>query len=477
MTCKGRLFQKVQAMLLVFFLGTLFFPLPLSAQQTPETEAETLTTDKAKVPQKIEVKPLTKDKEIQERIENILNATTWFKAVNVKVNDGVVFIQGKTKTEKRKKWAENLVQNTENVVAVVNQIDLQATTLGEFHQQIRNVTNEQWQRFISLLPFLGFSLIIFFMAWLVSKVASASMRKSMHYRGIHPLLADVLARGIAIFCFLVGLYIIMRVLGLSTIALTLIGGTGVLGIILGIAFRDITENLLASVLLSVQKPFENDDMVKIADTTGYVQKLTIRATILMTLDGQVFQIPNAMVYKNTILNYSTNPNRRESFTVGIGYDDAISTAQEVALEVLKEHPAILNDPEPLILVYELAPETVNLRIFFWFDGNKYNWQKMISSAIRLVKRAFQDNDISMPGREMELIFKDHLPVELLEKKEKARQKKREQAKKEESSSVATHAEGGLSSDAAEIQKQARQAEAIDQEANLLQPDVKKDKEQ
>lgn len=126
-----------------------------------------------------------------------------------------------------------------------------------------------------------------------------------------------------------GVYIVLRVSGLTQLALTVVGGTGLIGLALGIAFRDITENFLASIFLSMQQPFETGDLVEITGVTGYVQQLNVRTTILMTLEGNLVQIPNASVYKSNIRNFTTNPNRREVFEVGIGYDDSINDAQEL----------------------------------------------------------------------------------------------------------------------------------------------------
>lgn len=117
---------------------------------------------------------------------------------------------------------------------------------------------------------------------------------------------------------LAGLYLVLRIAGLTQLALTVVGGTGLIGLVLGIAFRDITENLLASLLLSLQQPFREGDLVEVAEVTGYVQRLTSRTTVLMTLDGNQAQVPNSTVFKSTIHNFSSNPNRRDDFIVGIG---------------------------------------------------------------------------------------------------------------------------------------------------------------
>jgi len=109
----------------------------------------------------------------------------------------------------------------------------------------------------------------------------------------------------------------------------------------------------------------------------------------MTLDGNIAQIPNATVYKSNLHNFTTNANRREEFVIHIGYDDSITTAQEITRQVLTSHPAVLTDPEPSVLVEALGTTTVNLRVYFWLNGREYSLMKVRSSIIRLVKRALQ----------------------------------------------------------------------------------------
>src|SRR5690606_20607513 len=123
---------------------------------------------------------------------------------------------------------------------------------------------------------------------------------------------------------------------------------------------------------SVQNPFNIGDLVEINDVLGFVQRMTTRATILMTPSGNHVQIPNATVYKSIIHNFTSNPNRRIDFKIGIGYDDSISLAQETIRQVLEDHPAVLHDPEHLVLVDSLGNATINLQIYFWIDGSQYS---------------------------------------------------------------------------------------------------------
>src|SRR5690606_11984013 len=100
------------------------------------------------------------------------------------------------------------------------------------------------------------------------------------------LVRDLAARGAGLMVFTFGVYIALRVAGLTRLAATVLGGTGVFGLVLGIAFRDIAENMLASILLTRQPPFRLRDLVEIAGIEGVVQRLTARATVLMSLDGK-----------------------------------------------------------------------------------------------------------------------------------------------------------------------------------------------
>lgn len=215
----------------------------------------------------------------------------------------------------------------------------------------------------------------------------------------------------------------------------------------------------------MQRPFETGDLVEISGVTGYVQQLNVRTTILMTLDGNLVQIPNATVYKNNLRNYTTNSNRREDFVVGIGYNDSIDEAQQIALAVLTEHPAVLNDPAPSVLADSLGKATVNLRVYFWINGRKHSWLKVRSSLIRLVKRAFQTHGISMPDEAREVVFPQGVPVTRIDATEMRSSRKRPPER--ESEAASTKAEAGLSSEADVIEEQARQAKPLQEEENLL----------
>ncbi|MDQ6892290.1 MAG: mechanosensitive ion channel [Acidobacteriota bacterium] len=420
----------------------------------------------------VDVKPIARDQEIRKRLQNVLNATDWFTAPKVRVEEGVVFLDGQAPSDEVRKWAGDLARRTQDVVAVVNRMVVPQQSFWDLTPAWKSLA-AVGRDFVRSLPLLAVGLLILALSAGFGVLTAKGTREFLRKRIRARILRNVVAAAAGGLVFLLGTYIVLRVSGLTQLALTVVGGTGLVGLAVGIAFRDITENFLASIFLSIQRPFETSDLIEVSGVTGYVQQLNMRTTVLMALDGNLVQIPNASVYKSNLRNFTTNANRREDFVVGIGYDDAIDEAQEIARKVLVDHPAVLNDPEPLVLADSLGKSTVNLRVYFWINGREHSWLKVRSSVIRLVKRAFQKSGISMPDEAREVVFPRGVPVTMVEaKSEKRRDGRKEGPTRdgdavEKAETVSTKAEAGLKSEADDLEQQAQQARPLPDGENLL----------
>jgi small conductance mechanosensitive channel len=445
---------------------------PVGTADEPHKPISPAKEELSLAPAKVDVKPVAQDEEIRKRLQTVLDATDWFTDPQVRVEEGVVFLSGRVESDELRKWAGDLARNTQDVVAVANRIEVPQPSAWDFRQTSSGIA-ALWRDFIRAMPFLLFGLLILALSVGTAVLATRGVRALLRQRIRTKLLQNVIARAVGGFVVLCGVYLILRVSGLTQLALTLVGGTGLIGLVLGIAFRDITENFLSSIFLSIQRPFETGDLVEIAGVTGYVQQLNMRTTILMTLDGNLAQIPNASVYKSILSNFTTNANRREDFVVGIGYGDAINEAQEITRKVLADHPAVLNDPEPSVLADSLGSATVNLRVYFWLNGREHSWLKVRSSVIRLVKLAFQNHGIEMPDEAREVVFPQGVPVTMRAEKTTPEQgavpaaRLPAESRHEDLDVVSTKAEAGLYSESSVIEEQAREARPLKEGENLL----------
>ena len=152
----------------------------------------------------------------------------------------------------------------------------------------------------------------------------------------------------------------------------------------------------ASILLSLRNPFDVNDFVDVSGQLGNVVKLTSRATILLSPEGNHVRIPNATVFKAVIINYTRRPERRFEFDVGVDTDHDLVAAQQVALDTLGSVPGVLDEPAPMALVHALGDSNIVLRCYGWVDQTKNSFVKVRSEAIRRVKEAFDQAGIVMP---------------------------------------------------------------------------------
>lgn len=190
-----------------------------------------------------------------------------------------------------------------------------------------------------------------------------------------PLIRGILAQVTATVVFLFGVLAALELLDAAALVGAVLGAAGVLGLAIGFAFRDIAENYLASLLLGLRRPFAADDHVVIDTQEGMVVRLTTRETILLSLEGNHIRLPNAMVYKSVIVNYTRNPLRRFDLTVGIGNGEELARAQRIGVEALRDVRGVVADPGPFARVEALGDSSVEVRFFGWVDQREADWFK------------------------------------------------------------------------------------------------------
>jgi hypothetical protein len=126
----------LRAMLFGLLCGAPIAPViaqePVGASVEPLKSPVSSTEDLSPAPAKVDVKPVARDEEIRKRLQRVLNATGWFTDPHVRVEEGVVFLNGQTETDELKKWAGDLARNTQDVVAVINRIEVAEPSAWDF---------------------------------------------------------------------------------------------------------------------------------------------------------------------------------------------------------------------------------------------------------------------------------------------------------------------------------------------------------
>lgn len=249
-------------------------------------------------------------------------------------------------------------------------------------------------RALELLPLLGVALVVVIVFWLVAGLLT---RGDWLFRWIDNRFVRDMARQLTRIVLIgAGVLVALELLNATALVGAALGAAGVLGIAIGFAFRDIAENYLAGLLLSVRHPFLPNDLVSIDGDEGKVIRLTSRATVLLTLDGNHLRIPNAKVFKAVLKNYTRNPMRRFDFEISVGVNEDLAAAQKLGRKVLDGMDAVVDEPPALALLERVGDSSVPIHFFAWVDQGTTDYFKAKSEAIRLVKTAFDDANIEMP---------------------------------------------------------------------------------
>ena len=334
------------------------------------------------------------DDAIAERLNEIFSQIDDLQGVTVSVTSGVVELSGETMTNEASERAVRLANRVEGVVAVENQI-LRDVSVSTRVTPTFGALEAKLQSFVRGLPLLALALGVFLLILLVGWFVS---RRDRLWQAMTPnrFVADLVSTGIFAAFFIIAVVTALTLLDATALLGTLLGAAGVFGLAIGFAVKDTIENYIASIMLSVRQPFRPNDHVLIDGNEGRVIRLTSRATVLMTLQGNHLRIPNSAVFKANILNYTRNPERRFDFGLGIDPEQEGLVAIEIGRDTLAELEFVLKDPPPAGIIDELGESTTNLIFNGWIDQTKTDFVKARSVAIATVKNALEAADFSLP---------------------------------------------------------------------------------
>jgi small-conductance mechanosensitive channel len=373
-------------------LLALLWAMPLAAQLDLPTEAEP-TASPTPVQTIAATQGAGDDRRIAERIDGIFAELPAFAAVEVEVQEGVVSLAGTVPKPEDIARAEAIANRVAGVVTVENGLE-RDLTLSADSAGITSLA-ERWSNFVRMLPLiaaaLGVWLAIAFIGYLI-----AGLGRVWNRLAPNGFLAELVASAIRFGFTIIGLVIALDMIGATALLGAVLGGAGLIGIALGFAMRDTIENYVASLLLSLRQPFRANDWVQIDTYEGRVIRLTSRATVLMTLDGNHLRIPNGQVFKAVILNFTRNPQRRFHFDLGVDADDDARAARQLGRDTMAGLDFVLPDPPPEARIIEVGDSNVVIRFLGWVDQRETDWWKAQSEAIPAVKTALEDAGFGLP---------------------------------------------------------------------------------
>ncbi|MGY6519534.1 MAG: mechanosensitive ion channel domain-containing protein [Lysobacteraceae bacterium] len=374
-------------------LAALLVLLPFAALAAAQDAPPAPSTELLEAADPAELAELREaDLRLRARLSSRLAAIPGLEKARVEVTGGIVTLRGEAVDDGRRQLAATIAGQADGVVHVDNQLGID-TDVAVRAQPVLEHIGERLRGLLAALPLLVVAAVIVALAWwLGARVA----RLPLPGRRRNPFVEGLLRQALHGAVLVTGILVALDLLNATALVGALLGAAGVVGIALGFAFRDIAENYIAGILLSLRQPFAPHDHVVVDRHEGRVAALTPRATVLVTEDGNHLRLPNALVFKSVILNYTHNPLRRLQFEVRLKEGDSVSAAQAAALACLRDIEGILADPAPAVVVTAVAGGGANLVVSAWVNQRDTSHARALSEAMRLVRRRLADGGANVP---------------------------------------------------------------------------------
>ncbi|MBU3957445.1 MAG: mechanosensitive ion channel family protein [Nanoarchaeota archaeon] len=199
----------------------------------------------------------------------------------------------------------------------------------------------------------------------------------------------------------------MFMLGEAGIEITpLLASAGILSLAVALAAQETLSNLISGASLAVSKPFRIGDAVTIAGEYGYVEDMTLRHTVIRLWDNKRMILPNSLLSKEKIINYSIgDPSMLAKVEVGISYESDIGKAMEIMKECARKHKDFMADMEPSAAVLGFGDSSINLCLYCKAKDQPSAFA-MSCDLRKSIKEEFDGNGIEIPYPRRHIIMQD-----------------------------------------------------------------------
>ena len=273
-------------------------------------------------------------------------------------------------------------------------------------QDALRVANTYWTQFLYVLPRLIAAITLLIAVWAGSARLRQWLAGKLAPHTQDPLLINFLTEVGRWLLVGLGLVLALNILGLSELVGGMLAGLGLSAFVVGFAFKDIAENFLAGILLAFNRPFGINDTIQIKDMFGRVSQLNLRTTVILTFDGRDISIPNAVVLKEPLINFTQNGFIRQEFVVGLDYASDAQKAINLMVSIINQEADVYQGEGKQPFAVELATSTVNIKAFFWTTTDIYRKGVLVLKGriINHIKEQLLTQGFSLPADIVELQF-------------------------------------------------------------------------
>ncbi|WP_114954731.1 mechanosensitive ion channel family protein [Sphingosinicella terrae] len=226
-----------------------------------------------------------------------------------------------------------------------------------------------------------------------------------HTSGFDPtqqLLAQKLA---AIAIIAIGFFVGIDLAGIDLTALAVFSGA--LGLAVGFGLQKTFGNLIAGIILLMDRSIKPGDVISVGESFGSVSKIGVRAVSIVTRDGKEYLIPNEILMTQEVVNWSySTRDVRVSIPVGIGYDCDVKLAQQLMIEAARASPRVLDTPQPVVWMTAFGDNALGHEIRVWIRDPEAGLGSVRSQILGRLWELFRENGIQVPFPQRDVRVKE-----------------------------------------------------------------------
>jgi len=274
---------------------------------------------------------------------------------------------------------------------------LSIPSITEAEKLIEEKLGGRFDVVISHIPNFIVAVIIAILFSFIARLAGKGMKNVLRRSLDSTQIADLMASIFKVIVLSVGVFIALDFMGLKSTVTSLLAGAGIVGLAIGFAFQDMTENLIAGIAMGIRKPFKAGDVIETDNVFGSVHSINLRNTLIESFYGQLILVPNKILFRNVLRNYSTLGVRRIEVPVGISYADDIEKASEVIVDKINQFDFVIRKNETAVYAEGFGDSSINLLVWFWIKyPGEPDFMTVRHKGVVAVKQALDAADISIP---------------------------------------------------------------------------------
>jgi len=320
----------------------------------------------------------------------------WLRAVNTRIQLTAEAMQDAIGLmtelgQETRLYRQLLLTATGEITTDVLDVGIVASLAAEWSRVAAELVASEGPR----LVFRGLLIaLILFVFWQLAKFVQKLAERALGSSRVRMsnLLRRMIVSSVRNIIIMIGLLLAISQLGVSLGPL--LAGLGIAGFIIGFALQPTLSNFASGIMILMYKPFDVGDVVEAGGVRGRVSHMSLVNTTFMTLDNQRMVVPNNLIWDSVITNVTAQRTRRIDLMFGISYDDDIEKAEKILQEIIEDNESVLDDPEPVVRLHELADSSVNFVVRPWVKTSVY-WETYwdITKAVKL---RFDEEGISIP---------------------------------------------------------------------------------